>query len=183
MTAIAAVIHDGRVHLGADTAITTGWDLCSRPDGKVFRLGPYVIGCAGKVRGAQLLQYALDPPLPTGDLPRFMATVFVDALRQVLKDGGHAKRESEQESGDTFALVGVHGRLFRLWSDYSVIEAAQPYSAAGCGEDFALGSLFATAGTALGPKRRITLALRAAERFNAAVRGPFTFASTKRAGS
>lgn len=183
MTAIAAVVHGGRIHLGADTAVTTGWDLCTRPDGKVFTVGPYVIGCSGKVRGAQLLQYSFDAPQPDGDLPRFMATVFVDAARKALKDGGHAKRDNEQENGDTFALIGVHGRLFRMWSDYSVIEAAQPYCAAGCGEDFALGSLHATEGMPLGPKRRITLALKAAEQFNAAVRGPFTFVSTKRAAA
>jgi hypothetical protein len=178
VTAIAAIIRGGRVHLGADTAVTTGWDLALRPDGKVFTTGPYVFGCAGKVRGAQLLQYALDPPAPTVDLPRFMATTFVDAVRTCLKDGGHAKRENEQENGDTLLLAGVHGRLFRMWGDYSVLECAQPYAAAGCGEDMVLGALYATRDAQTGVRRRLTVALKAAECFNAAVRGPFTFAST-----
>jgi hypothetical protein len=37
----------------------------------------------------------------------------------------------------------------------------------------AVGALFATAGLSMAPRERVTLALRAAERFNAGVRGPF----------
>ncbi|MEO3924086.1 hypothetical protein ABGB07_09550 [Micromonosporaceae bacterium B7E4] len=43
----------------------------------------------------------------------------------------------------------------------------------GCGSEIALGALFATARTSMSPKRRVTVALEAAERFSAGVRGPF----------
>lgn len=177
MTAIAGLIHAGRVHLAGDSAVTSGWGLDLRPGGKVFANGPYVFGVSGSLRAAQLLQYAFDVPEPEDDLARFMATDFVDAARTCLKDGGHARRENEVESGDMILLIGVHGRLFKLWSDYAVGEGTEPFTAIGCGQDYALGALHATFGR---PARtRLRTAMEAAERFSAGVRGPFTYVSTK----
>ena len=94
------------------------------------------------------------------------------ALRQCLKDGGWARKQDEREEGGTF-LVGVRGRLYTIYDDYQVAQAADGFAAVGCGDQIALGALYATAGTGLKPKARITVALRAAERFSAGVRGPF----------
>lgn len=179
MTAVVGVAEGGRVHLGADSASLSGWDLNLLPDGKVFSVGPYVVGCSGFVRGAQIVRYAFDPPAPTTDLPRFMATTFVDALRKALKDGGQARKDSERESGSPLILAGVSGRLFTIGDDYSAVESGQPYAAIGCGSDLALGALYATRGQPV--KRRLGTALEAAERFSAGVRGPFSFVSSKKA--
>jgi hypothetical protein len=61
-----------------------------------------------------------------------MSTEFVDAVRKVLKDGGFAKKDSEQEEGGVF-LIGVSGRLFRLESDYQVGWTTDGYDACGFG--------------------------------------------------
>lgn len=184
MTAIAGIVHDGRVHLAGDSAVTSGWDLALRPDGKVFSHGPYAFGVSGSLRAAQLLQYAFVPPEPAEgvDLARFLATEFVDAARTCLKDGGHAKKDLEQEGSSVTVLIGVHGRLFRLCGDYSIGEGSQPFAAVGCGEDFVLGALHATANLGWQPKQRLRTALKAAEWFSAGVRGPFTYASTPKQG-
>jgi ATP-dependent protease HslVU (ClpYQ) peptidase subunit len=180
VTAIAGIVQSGRVHLAGDSAITAGWALTISAHPKVFRVGPYVIGTSGSPRVAQLMRYALDVPEPLGDLHRFMATVFIDAVRQTLKDGGAATKESEREStGSSFALVGVHGRLFEIQSDYQVGESANGYAAIGCGFEPCLGALYAT--PTLAPRRRLQIAMEAAELLNAAVRGPFAFASTPKA--
>lgn len=180
MTAIAGIARNGRVHLAGDSAVMSGWDTSLNPAGKIWRTGPYVIGSSGSSRAATLLRYALTPPAPEPDLPMFMATTFVDAIRQTLKAGGYATRESEREDGGAIMLVGICGRMFTVWTDYCTQEAAQPYAAIGCGNNLAIGALYATENTGLSPRRRLTLALEAAERFSGAVRSPFTFASTRR---
>ncbi|WP_405399196.1 hypothetical protein [Streptomyces microflavus] len=177
MTVIAGLAHKGRVHLGADSAGVSGLQLTVRRDAKCFRNGPYVMGFTTSFRMGQLLQHALVPPCPEGDLSRFMATTFIDAVRTCLKDAGWARKESEQEQGGTF-LVGVAGHLFTIYSDYQVGEAIDGYDAVGCGDELALGALHATATLGLPPRARLTAALAAADHHSAGVTGPYTYAST-----
>lgn len=178
MTAVVGVVENGRVHFGADSQSTSGWDLTLMAQEKVFAVGPYVFGYSGLLRGGQLVRYAFDPPAPTTDLPRFMATTFVDALRKCLKDGGTAEKVNEREGGSPWVLVGVNGRIFTMGSDYSALESQESYAAIGSGSDLALGALYATEGQPV--KRRLRTALEAAERFSAGVRGPFAYVSTKK---
>lgn len=177
MTAIVGVVHDSQVHIGGDSAGVSGWSLTVRADSKVFINGPYVMGFTSSFRMGQLLRYALTPPEPAGDLERFMATTFIDAVRECLKTGGWAAKENEREEGGVF-LVGIAGRLFRVDSDYHVGEAVDGFDAVGCGEEVALGALYATARSRMAPQRRIKLALEAAERFSAGVRGPFAYVTS-----
>jgi ATP-dependent protease HslVU (ClpYQ) peptidase subunit len=107
-----------------------------------------------------------------------MATRFIDALRECLKTGGWAAKANDREEGGTF-LVGVHGRLFAVYDDYQVGKAADGFAAVGCGDQIALGALYATAGTGLSPRKRVKTALAAAERFSAGVRGPFVCLKSK----
>lgn len=179
MTAVVGLVHAGRVHLGADSAGVAGWALTVRADEKVFTNGQYVMGFSGSFRMGQLLRYSLQPPAPTADLPRFMATTFIDAVRETLKAGGYASKTSEQEHGGNF-LVGIHGHLFEIGNDYQVGEPAGQVAAVGCGFEIALGALYAATAAGMPVKRRIRTALDAAERFSAGVRGPFAFVASKR---
>ncbi len=126
----------------------------------------------------QLIRYSLRPPKPKGEIEKFMATKFVDALRDCLKTGGWARKENDREEGGTF-LVGIRGKLFTVYDDYQVAIAADGFAAVGCGDQIALGALYATAGAGLKPRRRIKIALQAAERFSTDVRGPFVCLSTR----
>ena len=122
MTCIVGLVDDGRVWMGGDSAGVAGWDLTVRADRKVFRNGPYVMGFTSSFRMGQLLRHGFEPPSPPeqpGDLEAFMATTFIDAVRERLKAGGWAVKNLEQEQGGTF-LVGVSGRLFEIGSDYQV---------------------------------------------------------------
>lgn len=177
MTAIVGLVHNGEVHIGGDSAGVGGYRLTVRADMKVFRNGPYLFGFTTSFRMGQLIRWSLSAPEPDGDLERFMCTTFIDAVRECLKAGGFAKKNLEQEEGGTF-LVGVAGRLFTVHSDYQVGEAADGYAAVGCGDELALGALFATEQTQLSPQERLELALEAAERFSAGVRAPFAYMSS-----
>ncbi|MFE7485003.1 hypothetical protein [Streptomyces sp. NPDC057552] len=157
MTVIVGLVHKNRVHLGGDSAGVSGLQLTVRADAKCFRNGPYAMGFTTSFRMGQLLRYAFQPPPPppaAGDLHDFLVTTWTDALRTCLKDGGWARKESDQEQAGIF-LVGVGGRLFSVWDDYQVAEHADGYAAVGCGDELALG-----------------------DHHSAGVTGPFTFART-----
>jgi ATP-dependent protease HslVU (ClpYQ) peptidase subunit len=176
MTCIVGLVANGKVHIGADSAGVSGWSLSIRSDRKVFKNGPLLIGFTTSFRMGQLLQYSLKPPVrhPDRAIMEFMVVDFVDAVRNCLKIGGFARRENEVENAGQF-LVGYEGRLFSIDSDYQVNETVDGYAACGCGNEIALGAIFAT--NHLPPDERLRIALEAAERFSAGVRGPFHFES------
>lgn len=178
MTCIVGLVHDGKVSIGGDSAGVDGatYGLVVRADRKVFKNGDFVMGFTASFRMGQLLHHSFSPPKrhPEMDIEKFMVTEFVDAARQCLKEGGYAQRCNESERGGDF-IVGYAGRLFRISEDYQVAEAADGFQAVGCGEQIALGALFAAQEGA--PLDRLRVALEAAERFSAGVRGPFHFES------
>ena len=171
MTCIVGLVHKGHVTIGGDSAAISNLDIISRKDPKVFHIGEFIIGFTSSFRMGQLIGYVfVPPPIPDTGLMGYMVGPFVDALRKCLKDGGYASKQNEVESGGVF-LVGVRGRLFLIDCDYQVGESHDDLSAAGCGRDYALGSLHAT--PHMSPKKRVRLALEAAEEFSAGVCGPF----------
>jgi ATP-dependent protease HslVU (ClpYQ) peptidase subunit len=172
VTAIVGLVRSGSVYIGGDSAGVSGMSLTVRADAKVFRKKRYLFGFTTSFRMGQLIRYSLTLPKPTGNLDAFMSTTFIDALRDCLKTGGWAAKENEREEGGTF-LVGVRGKLFAVHDDYQVAKAADGFAAVGCGDQIALGALFATAHTGLSPRRRVLSALAAAERYSAGVCGPF----------
>lgn len=179
MTCIVGLAHEGVVYIGGDSAgVADDWGLTVRADSKVFQNGPFLIGFSSSFRMGQLLRYAFEPPVHAEgvSVEKYMATTFVDAVRDCLKAGGYAHKENEVEAGGVF-IVGYRGRLFQIDSDYQVGVSADPYTAIGCGALIALGSLYATERRGVVARSRVTLALEAAERHSAGVRGPFTVLS------
>lgn len=172
MTCIVAIVQDGEVHIGGDSAGVGGYSITVRADRKVFRNGPFVMGFTTSFRMGQLLAHSMKPPRrhAEDDVYAFMVTEFINAVRSCLKDGGYASKDNETEAGGTF-LVGYAGRLFTIYDDYQVAESVDGYVAVGCGQDLALGSLHSTVGQP--PADRVRIALKAAEHFSAGVRGPF----------
>lgn len=158
--------------MGGDSAGVDGYHLVTRKDTKVFRVGDFTLGFTTSFRMGQLLAHAFNPPKrhTDQDVYAYMVTTFIDGLRDCLKAGGWAKRDSEREVGGTF-LVGYEGRLFQIEGDYQVGEPLSGYAACGCGCEVALGALYATGN--MKPRDRVKVALQAAEAFSAGVRGPF----------
>jgi len=169
---------NGSVWIGGDSAGVARMSLRVRADEKVFRNGPMLMGFTDSFRMGQLLRYSLKVPLqePNSNTDHYMATIFVDAVRECLKAGGYAEKENEAERGGTF-LIGYRGQLFEIEGDYQVAKPSENYSAVGCGAQVALGALYVS--KSMEPRNRVKLALRAAERFSAGVRGPYTIMELK----
>ena len=173
MTCIVGLVDGGKVYIGGDSAGVAGLDIYGRADQKVFKVGDFIMGFTTSFRMGQLLRYSFIPPKrhTENNIYKFMVTDFIDAVRKCLKDGGFAKKENDVERGGVF-LVGYAGRLFKVEGDYQVGETILQFDSCGCGESFALGSLYTTK-TQKDPIKRINVALEAAQEFSAGVREPF----------
>jgi ATP-dependent protease HslVU (ClpYQ) peptidase subunit len=180
MTCIAGIVYEGKVYIGGDSAGVAGYSITVRADEKVFKKGEFVMGFTSSFRMGQLLRYKLNIPFhkPNIDTYEYMVTEFVEAVRQCLKDGGYSRTNNREEFGGTF-LIGYKGELFTIDVDFQVGKSLNSYNAIGCGEDIAKGSMFTSCRLVdCGPDEIIREALRAAEEFNAGVRGPFTIINT-----
>jgi hypothetical protein len=182
MTCIVGLVEGFVVHMGADSAGVSGFDLQTRSDTKVFKRGELLIGITSSFRMGQLLRFgdALAQPehhinMP-GALYEFMCTRFIDSVRTVLKTGGFASKKDEIESGGDF-LVGIRGNLFTVFSDYQVGVNVQPWACVGSGYQVANGAMYASSEFDH-PRDRIRNALSAAEAYCSGVRGPFTVMSS-----
>jgi ATP-dependent protease HslVU (ClpYQ) peptidase subunit len=168
MTVIVGVIGpDGTVTMGADSA---GSDKAGRleirKDSKLFRNGPYLIGCCGKWVVGQRLKFARLPE-PKGELFKHMVTRFVPRLQLLLKG-----------LDDYSMLVGVAGRIFHIYDDLQVAEVVEGYAAAGSGAQVARGALnVMDFEDEINDGTKVQIAMEAAERYCTDVRGPFTILS------
>lgn len=175
MTCIVGLVKNGQVYMGGDSAGVSHYGITARKDTKVFRNGPFLMGFTSSFRMGQLLAYKLKVPVRKPEyeeiLP-FMVTTFIDAVRACLKDGGFSRSISGEETGGTF-LVGYGERLFRISDDFQVGESYDDYDAVGCGDNFAIGSLFTTLKSEMTPLARITMALEAAAHHSSGVCAPF----------
>jgi len=182
MTAIAAIVDDeGTVYMGGDSAGVSDLHVSVRKDPKVFKNGLFIMGFTSSFRMGQLLHYAFTPPEHPKNIgvDRYMNTIFIDAIRDCLIEGGYAEIKSNREHGGTF-IVGYKGRIFEIADDFQVGFPATSYTAIGCGYELCLGSLHSTEKIKADAKTRIKMALKAAEAFSGGVRGPFVIQSLKK---
>ena len=182
MTCIVGLLYKKCVYLGGDSAGVSGLDLTVRADQKVFKNKGFIFGFTSSFRMGQLLRYKLEiPPPPVSQTSeavyRYMVTEFIDSVRTCLKDGGCAKNDkSGGEIGGVF-LVGYQNRLFSIDSDYQVGIPSAGYDAVGCGDAYALGSLFSSQ-KEKNAQKRIKLALEAAAHLSGGVCPPFNIIHT-----
>jgi hypothetical protein len=178
VTAIAALIDNGKIWIGGDSAGVNmqNLHLVVRKDEKVFIKRDFIIGFTSSFRMGNLLRYSFEPPpqLQTMTDAEYMNTIFVNVVRDCFRAGGYMKNVEGAEGGGCF-IIGYRQNLYFIDTDYQVAMPADPYIACGCGSDLCLGSLYST--TVMPPKIRIQKALEAAERFSGGVRRPFVIKS------
>ena len=190
MTIIVGLIdQDGRVRLGADTVYSNGNRHVDR-NSKITSLPvkrPYrnkgqeiakedayiLVGTSGGVRPAQVVRAMRSPDWPKGQSAyQYLIGPFVGAMRDALTSAGQMGRGDTQiDEAELTMLVGIDGRLFVVWQDFSVTEPVDDYAAIGSGTELALGALFAVKADP-DPIQRIVVALRAAVAYSVSCGGP-----------
>lgn len=174
MTCIVGLIHEKRVYMGGDSAISLDDGFKDTIQyGKLFRSGDLIIGSSGTLRASQLVRYEVTfkkRPL-TYSSQEYMVKVVAAEIRKCIQ----AKDATNNKEFNGTILIGYQGELFEMSSDFSIVQSTAEYAAIGSGGELALGALFATADPKRGytPEERIILALEAAARFNAGVCPPY----------
>ena len=175
MTCIVALVDNGKVYMGGDSAGVGDYSITLQRDEKVFVNNGYLFGCCGSIREKQILQHCFEPPRlhPDDDVHMHMVKYFIPALRREL-EAQHVNSIAKNENLESVFLVGIAGKLFQIHVDLQVLAPSDNYMAAGCGEDLALGAMHTLVDNAeLSPEDKILKALTASAYFSAGVRAPF----------
>lgn len=173
MTCIVGVIEKEKVWLGGDSAISNSQVVTILKSTKVFKKGPFIIGCEGSFRMLQLLKYDLViPKLTNKDIEKYLCTEFAENIKNLVKD----KLSDHEGSKFGSFLIGYKNRLFEFDEDLQVIETLNGVNSIGGGADFALGSLYTSIGQPANV--RVMKALEASALYSKTVAKPFVVVTT-----
>jgi hypothetical protein len=179
VTCIVGVEHGGSVFIGADAFASNHHDGIIMRARKVHRVGACIMGHAGSGRRANVLHHLLGAvEIPPRDVERFIVKRLVPRILEAmaLAKVNHVPSEGSDDAGDT--LLGIGGHLYHIEADLSILRSRCGYAASGSGYAPALGVLFATPW--MPPRKRIRLALEAAEFHTPFVRRPWTILECKK---
>lgn len=152
MTCIVGMLKDGAVYMSGDHIGTDGYDVEVQKRSKVFRNGEFVVGYTSSFRMGQLLEHVWEPPKKPKDCKdpaTFMVRYVVPSLIKLFEENKFMTTVSESDSskrsinGQAYGgefLIGYKNRLFKIQSDFAVLECINGYDAIGAGEDFAKGA-------------------------------------------
>jgi ATP-dependent protease HslVU (ClpYQ) peptidase subunit len=168
MSTVVGVKEGDDVWIGGDSRCTTdeGYIRTSLFN-KVFKNGNYLIGIIGSPRAGQLLtDEFFEPP---EDI-----YLFADQMREWFEERGCLSTNEESiqyQKGNV--LIGYNKNLYEILTDFTLYEIDK-YTAIGSGCMMAFGSLHTTGEIGgFPPEKRIEMALKAADSFDAATGPPF----------
>lgn len=175
MTCILAIKTKSGFIMGADSVGTDMETYGSITTPKIFRLKDFIIGYTSSFRFGKLLQYSLDIPMHdnvfTDD--EYINGDFANAIRKCLSVGGFSTIKDNEETGG-YALIGYHGKVWGLQSEFSLVEYTKDVIAAGSGDVAALAAAKALLKYSDLTKKEIVYeTLKIVEETILTVKGPF----------
>ena len=171
MTVIASIVHDGKVTMGADSAVTTYEnDTREAKDTKIFKKHGLMFGFTGGVLEEQAVRYRLKAVKFRPDEDNFVefcATTLVDAMVEAIKEHPAREIKSSGYPMDSSWLIAAPGGHCVEMNCGAVVHYSSHLNAVGCGRSLAMGSLLSTepekkATKAMKPEARIREAIKAA---------------------
>lgn len=169
VTLIVGIVHNKKIHLGADTGLFSDDRVMPGAITKVVRQGPLVLGAAGTLSWVSTAISCCYPSYSTS-VEKWIEIDIVGTIRSRLQIRGV---EPEGE-----LLIGVNGALWYADSDGGVHSyETYSYAAIGVAAPFAIGSLHETDKTRLSPKIRLKRALECACLYSCSVVEPFCYVS------
>jgi len=175
MTCIVAIAENGKVYMGGDSLSSTGGGYTRiKKEKKVYKVGEFLIGSAGSIRGSNLLRFSLDVPKNTGkDDYKYIITVVVPIVRELFTEGGLTKIDNNEEGVIVYLLIGYRGVVYNFYGDFQIDVYAEDFTAMGSGRAYAMGVMESLSETELSPKEKIIRALQIAGKYNAFVGAPY----------
>lgn len=181
MTCIVGVVDShGNIFMGADSSAVDSNIITRHIPSKVFRISDFAIGYCHSFRLGQLIEHFFEPPFLDSEIDedrmiQYMITEFIPELRTQLESYGYPSNEDEKENWSL--MIGVHGYLFTVESDFHLGYDETSYAAIGAGAEYALGAMHGSLKTGMD---RATEGLAAAEYFCPYVTKPFNFVEVLR---
>jgi ATP-dependent protease HslVU (ClpYQ) peptidase subunit len=187
MTTIVGVETDRGVMLGGDSRLAIDGSFGFISDApKVWRVngGGIVAGATGTVRRLQSIKYffTVEKMPKDYEIEEYLATDFVNALREAFAAGGISNGEDEWS-----LLIGIQDKLYCLDAAMGISRSHMGFFAIGSGSDFALGSLLTTAALCqyaiecevpqmmMTPEARLHYALASAAEYGFGTAPPFIY--------
>lgn len=179
MTVIVGVQHDKGAVIGSDSFLGNQHFYRKVSTPKTIRNGPFVIGTAGSVRWAQIMEHHFKAPTHHPDMSdeAYMSGPFIDALRMAAKKGGALFSAHGFDQADAAALTAYRGILYAFYSDFQIAPVIDSH-AVGAGAIIATGSLDSTKGQ--DPVKRVQIALEVTADNSPWVCAPFHILEQKR---
>lgn len=170
MTVLVGITNGESIYIGADRGATDDQTIISLTRPKIVIKDGWIFAYSGSLGVGQLLEF-VDLPAPKDDIYRLVRLDIVSNLKNMIDEYA---REDEESNVDF--LIGSQGRLFEFCtSDWSVTEFTE--TAAGSGNQYALGSLYSTYPFDMTIEERITLAVSAAIHYSPTCQGPIDILS------
>lgn len=183
MTCIVGIEHNDEVWMGGDSVgiDDRNRDKTTIESPKVFRRGEFLIGVTGDSRTLQTFKYHLSfgAPPDVVDPEEWLATVFVEAVREACRRTGAMGKDGEGREATSNSMIGFRGCVYVVDSSFGVVRSTNSYEAIGCGAPYALGALYIAKQHGSGsPEHVVQAALEASAHHCAGVAGPFEIISS-----
>jgi hypothetical protein len=130
------------------------------------------IGYTTSFRFGQLMEHCLNvPDFEVGkNIITYMVNDFVPALIDLFDKNFYTKKSDAEKMNGGEMLVGMNGTLLKINSDFSVLELTTNYTSCGCGQDYALSTMYTLDKHAdLEGEDTVKEAIRTASKFSAYV--------------
>lgn len=162
--------------LGADSGIANDTQRYTLAHPKVFVKQGILFGVSGSWRLSQIIQYRLaleDTKHPVHCLTKWAAQTLVPRIQKCCIGNGYSF-DDKDDPLNAQILMATRTQLVLIDTDLSVQEYTIPYVAIGAGEEYAMGSLYATMKCgAMDHREQVLCALEAANKFAPSVTMPF----------
>ncbi len=166
MTCLLGIVEGNTMYLGADSVGANDHYKEVRRDSKIFRKRDMLIACTHSFRMRDIIRYDFELPEHSEGMSveKYMVTIFINKLREKLKECGHIKKDNDGDAGCGL-LIAYRGKILKIENDFQVGQSKDDYDAYGSGTYCALCSLFTSSYYDIKPEERMRLAFESCRRF------------------
>jgi len=180
MSCIVAIRNDKGVIMGADSCVSSYYHRATpQKEPKIKMVGEYIFGTAGGAREGQIIKNAIATKKynEKDDFFYHCINILIPEIKTALGQAGCLKKEREIEEFNGEILIGHGTRLMRVGGSFAVIEHIDDFLAIGCGEEWAIGAMYALKKNMkkMSDKEVLENALLAATQYSGFVKGPYHF--------
>ena len=139
-----------KTYIGADNQVSVGLSKFNLPkNDKIFKPKDtnIIVADSGDVRASQIIRnfvhFPTDIELQANNEEfneKYIVTKLIPNIQNALKNN---EWKDKGERSNTWMLIAYKDKLWKIYSNYGILEVQDDFDSFGCGEQLALGSLYA----------------------------------------